>query len=300
MKDFSVLLASPSEKERSVIKTICKSLDRENKVIIYEAKSGAEAIQKMKSQKFNLLISDSELPKILGTSLVQSIIANPKEIKKPKSVLKLLATTPSVKLPKGVNYLSKPILKGQLAYYLDSKLFPQETQERNPQENNISKEDSSLIMEIFGHIAQGAQVTLNDHYEMSATKGEVQYKNINSVSGDISAIITITSKSINGSFALAFSNESFLNVAGEMKDQKFLELSHEIEDLAGDLCESILLKSLPLLTRLDKGVSITDPIVIIGKNHNIRHPLLGPCIKVSFEGEFGNIHLESVMTLKNL
>ena len=154
MKDFSVLLASPSEKERSVIKTICKSLDRENKVIIYEAKSGAEAIQKMKSQKFNLLISDSELPKILGTSLVQSIIANPKEIKKPKSVLKLLATTPSVKLPKGVNYLSKPILKGQLAYYLDSKLFPQETQERNPQENNISKEDFQNLSHKLPVLAQ--------------------------------------------------------------------------------------------------------------------------------------------------
>jgi two-component system chemotaxis response regulator CheY len=107
-KDIKILIVDDASMMRRILKNILKEMEFHN---IEEAEDGAIALQKLRSQKFDFVITDLNMPNLTGVELVQEVRKDPKL----KDIPILMVTAEAKKenvilaLKTGVNnYISKP------------------------------------------------------------------------------------------------------------------------------------------------------------------------------------------------
>ncbi len=70
----AILLVEDSEMQRETARSILEDLGYKR---VIEAKDGQEALQALQKEKFDLILSDLEMPKMDGQELLQKIRSNP-------------------------------------------------------------------------------------------------------------------------------------------------------------------------------------------------------------------------------
>ena len=120
---FKVLIVDDFATMRRIIKNLLKQLGVEK---MEEAEDGVKALQKLKSEKFDLVISDWNMPNMTGLELLQNVRNDPTLKTLPFLMVTAEAEKENVLLTikMGVsNYIVKPFTADVLQEKLN-KIFP--------------------------------------------------------------------------------------------------------------------------------------------------------------------------------
>lgn len=130
------------------------------------------------------------------------------------------------------------------------------------------------------------------------TKEEVFVRQNDQISGDISAIIALNSSDYSGSVAVSFEKKCFLTLVGRMLDEEYTEITDEIQDAAGEICNQIFGQAKVVLNEKGHSIEKAIPSVIRGDNHSIKHLVEGNCVAIKFSTDVGSFTVEAVMGRK--
>lgn len=99
--------------------------------------------------------------------------------------------------------------------------------------------------------------------------------------GDVTGVVGLTG-TVNGSFALSFSEPAILHVVSNMFGEPCQSINPEVEDAVGELSNMICGDARRLLQEAGYDFQGSIPVVISGKGHRICPAFPGPSIVMPF------------------
>jgi len=274
---------------REVLKDFVSSLSPDFKV--FEAVDGHDAMRRAEQQSFDLVITDLNMPHMKGDSLIKHLHRLKKEYI-PKHVLLLSGFTQDFKrdVPKNANVrvMSKPFNEKILADYISNAL--QVKLKRNKTSVDF---DINFLNPFIDATIDVLQVTCGVNTVRDSVVihvGEEKKEDFN-----IASLITMTSPYFLGSLALCFSKDCFLALYENMTNESVSEINKENCDGAAELCNQIFGNAKAKLNDRDLKVRATIPTVVFGDDLDLNHLVEGPVITISFDSDFGPLHIEAVL-----
>lgn len=110
--------------------------------------------------------------------------------------------------------------------------------------------------------------------------------------GDVSGIIGMTTKTVNGSMAITFPDVVAFDIVNRMLGDKVTEIDATVTDLVGELTNMIVGGAKGLLEENGYDIGMATPVVVTGKNHEIVHKAVGKNILMPFKSEAGTFYVE--------
>ena len=257
---------------------------------VLEAGDGAEAMRKISRQFFDVVIFDLKMPKIDGNTAIKSLKELPIDFR-PKNILVLSghATAQDIKREFGntVEFLAKPCSTQELLDYFKKAIAGSASVTATPK----AKFDTTIV----NCFIEATMEVLKTMANVQAQKQGIAIRSDDKMSGDISALIAVQSEKQTGSMALSFDELCFLSIAEAMLGEKFTSISDQNADLAAELCNQIFGVTKKMLNEKGYGVKPAIPSVILGKGHQIKHTVSGPCIAVRFQCPTGSFTIETAL-----
>lgn len=113
---------------------------------------------------------------------------------------------------------------------------------------------------------------------------------------DIAGVISLASKVYNGSIAVCFPGKVFLAVYSNMLGEKYTEITHEMEDGAGEILNMIFgVAKAELNDRADYDIQRAIPAIVRGQQLHVHHLGRGVAVVIPCETEAGPFHVEMSM-----
>jgi chemotaxis protein CheX len=290
MEKKYVVIADDDLEVRVQVKEAIQSAQKGTLVI--EASDGADAIRKIKLQKFNLAILDLKMPKFEGSAVIDAISTLPSEYK-PDHILVIsgFSSAEEIKAKFGahIDYLPKPFSREALLAIIDGYFKKGEAVAAAPQAQQFD-------LFIVNSFIDATIKVLETMAQTPVVKDSLYLKDASKSSGDISAILAIHSSKHRGSMAISFSKECFLGVLNRMLGEDNKEITPENADAAAELCNQIFgLAKKEVNATGNNDLQPAIPSVVTGVNHKIQHKTSGPCITVKFKTDVGFFTIETVM-----
>ena len=122
---IGILIVDDESEVREIVKDFLEELIK-GEVTLHEAQDGVSAMNKMRNQKFDLLITDIKMPKMDGTGLFKAMLVGIDERFQPDHILILSGHIPDTKNNKTigrVTHMAKPLNTEHFTSYLKDR-FP--------------------------------------------------------------------------------------------------------------------------------------------------------------------------------
>jgi chemotaxis protein CheX len=270
--------------EPQIVETLTNVIQRTfPQSLIVPARDGVDALQKINRQHFDLLVLDLKMPKCDGPKLIESI-KNMSERARPGKVLIFTgAVGPEYPPLEGIPVLHKPCTQETLAQTIQSLLAPPAPANAPAQRVNVQ-----FINPLIEAVLQVMRTT---------TQTEIQKKGMSvrvdgHLSGDISALVSVVTQEHQGSLAISFTQKCFLHVVSNMLGESYNEITPEISDAAGEICNQVFGVAKRLLNEKGHQIQPAIPTIVTGKNHRIQHTARAPIIVLEFECTSGIFYVE--------
>jgi len=117
-------------------------------------------------------------------------------------------------------------------------------------------------------------------------------KNDNISKGDVSGVIGMTTKTINGSMAITFPASVVFDIVNKMLGETVNEVNDTVTDLVGELTNMIVGGAKAQLEEKGYDVGMATPVVVTGVNHEIIHKAQGQKILMPFNCDAGKFYVE--------
>ncbi len=128
---------------------------------------------------------------------------------------------------------------------------------------------------------------------------EAPYIKNNSMSqGDVTGVIGFAEKDLLGSVALSFSNKAAIKVYNAMMDENITKLTPGVQDLVGELTNIVAGGAKKEFAKDGLSFHISIPIIVVGRNHAIRHQFNVPVLVVPFKLDEDTFILEVSMKIE--
>lgn len=109
---------------------------------------------------------------------------------------------------------------------------------------------------------------------------------------DIAGVISLTSKTFNGSIALCFPKKVFLSIYSKMVGEPLEEITKESEDAVGEILNIIFGQAKVVLNQAGHEIQRAIPAIVRGKQISIHHLSRNVAVILPFEMDAGQFHLE--------
>lgn len=296
--------------------TLCEQIEMSfaNSKII-QAKDGAEARIKVDNQAFHVLVTDLKMPKIDGVGLLKYISTLPVH-QKPKTIIVISGHIDPDRPPKEIGtvaYLSKP-LNPELFVATVKRLLEKANQASRQAARAAAPRPSGpgslsgplpaggappkFDLSLVNAFAEATVNVLGTTANLHAQKEGVYVRTNDQVSGDISAVIAMNSNAYYGSMAIGFEESTFLTVVSGMLGETYTEITPDIQDAAGEVCNQIFGVAKKILNEKGHSIQPAIPTVVVGKAHRISHLVPGVCVAIRFRTEAGVLTVEAVLQSK--
>jgi chemotaxis protein CheX len=110
-------------------------------------------------------------------------------------------------------------------------------------------------------------------------------KQDNCAKGDISGIIGFAGKSVHGSVALSFPQETALKIYSLMVGDASTKINNDVQDTVGELANIVAGSAKTEFDKQGMDFHISIPTVVVGKNHTIIHKGNTPVVLIPFKLE---------------
>lgn len=294
-----VLLVQPDPALRGSIKDLLQSTPIGAELRIIEAENGIDAQQKTINQSFDLMITDLALPKMPGTALIDSMSA-PGTGSRPKHILGLSVSPEEIRnRPKAswVTYMVKPFDEDAFKAYLRQTLVGGENRAAaSVPAPATAPAGKPVDVSFINPFIDATLYVLETMCSTRPTKEKVFVRTQDQISGDISAIIAMNSSKFRGSMAIAFEKATFLALVGSMLGETYTEITDELQDAAGEICNQVFGQAKKALNEGGHDIQPAIPSIVVGNHHTIKHLVDGKCLVVSFKTPAGAMAIEAVVS----
>jgi CheY-like chemotaxis protein len=232
---------------------------------IMTASDGADAYRKARNQKFELICTDFNMPKVTGGDLISALRENPYNSTTPIIVYTgyLEPAMEFCKPYSNIEYVNKPSLNDELEKKAQ-ELLESGGNQKDPNKDFVNAFMDATIktMEIMANAKK-----------ISPLKGKQPLDDI-----EITSYLEVSSPKFQGILNISFPKETYLNTISSFLDEEHKEITKENQEVAIELIKIIFGQMKPILNikgyQLDKSfasfsrgpfiqLSKTDDMVIM-------------------------------------
>lgn len=288
----SILICDQSNDIRELLKDFF--VGRYNNALIVEAIDGAQADAKLANQFFDVAVIDLHVPKRSGVDILQSIPSLPAKVR-PRFVIGLSSdVTDIVFVAEEVEkyiFISKPFTIEDFGRQFDQMTSSANSTSAAPTKPQPT--NSKIDVDFINPFIEGTLHVLGTLANLKAEKESLHIRKGDTISGDVSAVISIIGKGRRGSMAIAFPSSTFLAIVSQMLGEKYTVVNSENADAAGEICNQIFGFAKTKLNEKGYDLQPALPSVVTGPSHSIKHMIDAPIIAVQFKTPAGAFTVEA-------
>lgn len=271
-----LIVDNNSELEHLVKEPLLKQLENSGvSPIVVRAKDGAEAAIKSENQKFDVVLIDTEVPRLMDGGFVYGIHTYKNTQHADIVVISQKEPTDLPDSLKNSKFFKKPVSPDELINALINLLNTQHHgQNKDPHATAAAASKYAVDVRVINAMIKA---TLNVFTQFGVTGINMEKAGPKSphdpLMGEVSSAIDIKSQSFQGFLSISFDKGSFLEVVSLMLMEEQTELTQENQDAVGEINNIIFGNAKSEITSY--GVQMTVPRVLLGANQTI------PCAQES-------------------
>jgi chemotaxis protein CheX len=169
---------------------------------------------------------------------------------------------------------------------------PIEGIEKIPAEEGVTAKGASFNVEFINPFLAATQKTLDVQCKTKTSPKTPFLKKESMPNMAIVGVLSLASKSFNGSIVLCFPQTVFLKIYENMFGEKHEKISAEMEDAAAELLNIIYGQAKIELNSKGYDFQKALPTVMTGDKMSVRHSGARPAVVIPFETDFGLFHVE--------
>lgn len=288
-----LIVDNRSELEQLVKESLQKQLSKSDiSIIMVRAKDGAEAAIKSENQKFDIVLIDTDVPRLMDGGFVYGI----QSYKNTQDAdILVVSQQDASDLPeslKGAKVFKKPINPDDLITTMVGVLNMQHhggtEKEYSPAPAAASK--YAVDVRVINAIIKSTTNVLVQ-FGVNDVKMEkaCQKSPSDCLSGEISSIVDIKSRSFQGFLTISFDKASYLEVVSSMLMEEQTELTPDNQDAVGEINNIIFGNAKAEITSF--GIDLTVPRVLIGHNQQLSCPEGSAAMMIPFSTGKGKFYL---------
>ncbi|WP_413585932.1 chemotaxis protein CheX [Bdellovibrio sp. HCB274] len=228
--------------------------------VVVRAKDGAEAAIKTENQKFDMVLIDTEVPRLMDGGFVYGLhtYKNTQD-----ASLIVVTQRDSTDLPDSLRHctmLKKPITADELIQTM-IKILNGEGAATPTGSANATK--YAVDVRVINAVIKATTNVFAQFGVQNITMGKAETKSPHDpLMGEISSVVEIKSQSYSGYLAISFDKGSYLEVVSTMLMEEQTELNADNQDAVGEINNIIFGNAKSEITNF--GVQLTVPKVLIG------------------------------------
>lgn len=250
---------------------------------IIKSADGQDALGKLQNQKFDLIITDLNMPKISGEKFISLLLEGKNAVSCPIIICSGHINSTIINSFSGhdqIHFLLKPSTLKELKAKVNELL--QSTIQRTKIDVRFINPILSSTMEVISSMTQ-----------FSISVGKPYVKKSGERSGDISGLVGVVSSGFKGTISLSFSESGFLAVVSKMLMEEISVIDDENKDAVAELLNIIFGKAKTILNEAGMNIQPAIPSIIRGKNHTIEHHSQNQTIVIPYKcQEIGDFRAE--------
>ncbi|WP_413292033.1 chemotaxis protein CheX [Bdellovibrio sp. HCB185ZH] len=263
--------------------------------IVVRAKDGAEAAIKTENQKFDVVLIDTEVPRLMDGGFVYGlhsykntqdanlIVVTQKESSElPDTLQSCVLLKKPINPDELVNAMVKCLNQGAPAPASAAPAAATSPQAKYAVDVRVINAVIKATMNVFAQF--GVQ---------NITMGKPETKSPHdALKGEISSVVEIKSQSYQGYLAISFDKASYLEVVSTMLMEEQTELNAENQDAVGEINNIIFGNAKSEITNF--GVQLTVPKVLIGADSMIECKQGSAGMLIPFSTTKGHFYLKVI------
>jgi CheY-specific phosphatase CheX len=249
---------------------------------VVKALDGQSGLQKCEKERFDLIITDIQMPKFSGTQFIEFLQRESGMVPVPIIIASgfIDATVQKQFGGKGrIGFLSKPISPKALTEKVTEMLN--------------DKGNRKIDVRFINPIITATLEVIHQMTGFTVTVGKPFVKNPGEASGDISGVVGVISTGFKGSISLSFSEKGFLAVVSKMLGVEFTQIDDENKDAVTELLNIIFGKAKRTLNETGMDIQSAIPSIVRSSGHTLEsHSKVGTIV-IPFESpEIGTFRSE--------
>lgn len=261
------------------------------------AKDGAEAAIKSENQKFDMVLIDTEVPRLMDGGFVYGIQSykNTQDAE-----IFVISEKDNGELPdslKSAKFFKKPVNTDDLIHTMITVLNAQHhgSADKEYAPAPVAASKYAVDVRVINAIIKSTTNVLVQFGITGVTMEKASQKSPSEcLSGEISSVVDIKSRSFQGYLAISFDKASYLEVCSSMLMEEQTELTPDNQDAVGEINNIIFGNAKAEITSF--GIELTVPKVLIGANQQISCPVGAAAMSIPFSTGKGKFYL-TVMAL---
>lgn len=263
---------------------------RPDTVVEYAA-DGLQAYAKVKANKYDLVISDVNMPKYDGNDFLNAIQALAVTVR-PREILMISGNIENLnkKFLAEYRFIAKPFMSEHFIHTVQV-IFQLQDEGRTAQDFFDQKKiDEAFVTPFIESVVEVMAKTA----KTVCTK-EIVAPRLNDLAiGDITAVIAMNSDTFYGNLAICFQDSCFLQIINNMFGEDNEKITPEMYNAAGEICNQVFGYAKTTLNERGHSIKAAIPSVIIGKGHSLMTPRESSSVSIKFSTEAGHFTLEMV------
>ncbi|QLY25568.1 chemotaxis protein CheX [Bdellovibrio sp. KM01] len=262
--------------------------------ILVRAKDGAEAAIKTENQKFDVVLIDTEVPRLMDGGFVYGLHS----YKNTQDANLIVVTQKdSSELPDTLQscvLLKKPINPDDLVNAM-VKCLNQGAPSATPAASASAAPQAKYAVDVrvINAVIKATMNVFAQFGVQNITMGKPETKSPHeALKGEISSVVEIKSQSYQGFLAISFDKASYLEVVSTMLMEEQTELNSENQDAVGEINNIIFGNAKSEITNF--GVQLTVPKVLIGADSMIECKQGSAGMLIPFSTTKGHFYLKVI------
>ncbi len=256
---------------------------QEDKHIITKVSNVLDTLHALKSEKFDLIITDLKMEKLTGSKLIDLLQLDQDHLPCPVIISSGFIdshTIYSFAKNELIHFLPKPASKVDLLAKAKEVLL-----------NPISK--NKIDVRFINPVLNSAVEVLTKMTAFKISSSKPYIKKASERSGDISGVVGVVSSGFKGTISISFSEKGFLAVVSKILKEETTEIDDENKDAVAELMNIIFATARKILNQDGMNIQPAIPMIIRGKDHSISHHSQNHTIVIPFTcTELGDFRIE--------
>lgn len=283
------------ELELLVKEPLAKHLEKTDvSAILVRAKDGAEAAIKSENQKFDMVLIDTEVPRLMDGGFVYGIhtYKNTQEAQ-----VIVVSNKEASDLPESLRnskFFKKPVAPDDLISAIATILNSQnQTAEKHSEPTPMTAAKYAVDVRVINAVI-GATTKVLEQFGVNSIKMEKATPKSPSdpFMGEVSSVIDIKSNSFQGYLCISFDKGSYLEVVSSMLMEEQTEINKDNSDAVGEINNIIFGNAKAEITNY--GVQMTVPRVMLGAQQTSPSPAGSAGMLIPFTTSKGKFYLSVV------
>lgn len=280
-----------TELERQVREPLQKQMgDLGIATLVVRAKDGAEAAIKSENQKFDMVIIDTEVPRLMDGGFVYGI----KSYKNTQDAELFLVTSKEAsELPENLRHskvFKKPVNTQELISAMIEILNSENTSAAPTASTTANAAKFSVDVRVVNAVIGATSKVLTQFGVQNLTMGKATAKSPHDpLLGEVSSVVDVQSKNFKGYICVSFDKGSFLEVVSSMLMEEQTEINSENQDAVGEINNIVFGNAKAEITSF--GVELTVPRVIMGAGKTIDCPPGSAGMIIPFTTDSGKFYI---------